>query len=169
MNDTQLFAFENDFVATLRCVPMAVRFKLDQCGVKLSLRQWSRFTRADRQALLMAPCHAPREVEAYRATLVSLIQLRAGEAAKPLMETPCGQWNNAEAVPLRIIAHAQTIGVAPPDLAAWQSLSVLQRFTLLKLTRDSHDNLNFTPAMIEFGLAEPQPSARRMRRLAAAE
>ena len=45
MNDTQLFAFESDFVATLRCVPMAVRFKLDRCGIKLSLRQWSRFSR----------------------------------------------------------------------------------------------------------------------------
>ncbi|MBF9263330.1 conserved hypothetical protein [Paracidovorax cattleyae] len=37
------FAFESDFVATLLCVPMIVRFKLDLCGVKLSLKGWSRF------------------------------------------------------------------------------------------------------------------------------
>lgn len=169
MNDTQMFAFENDFVATLRCVPMAVRFKLDQCGVKLSLRQWSRFTRDDRQALLAAPCHAPMEIEAYRARLVALIQLRAGEAAKTLQEVPCGQWNNADLVAPRVIAHAQSIGVEPPSPAAWRSLSVLQRFALLKLTRDSHDNLNFTPAMIEFGLAEPHLPHRRRQHVVAAE
>ena len=56
MNDTALFAFEDDFVASLRCVPMAVRFKLDACGVKLSLRQWSRFSQAERRELLLAPC-----------------------------------------------------------------------------------------------------------------
>lgn len=37
------FQFESDFVATLRCIPMIVRFKLDLCGVKLSLKAWSRF------------------------------------------------------------------------------------------------------------------------------
>ncbi len=53
MNDQQLFAFENDFVATLRCIPMAVRFKLDRCGIKLTLRQWSRLTHSDRTDLLI--------------------------------------------------------------------------------------------------------------------
>ena len=73
MNDTQLFAFEDDFVATLRCVPMAVRFKLDACGVKLSLRQWSRFTPGERHQLLMAPCGSPAQEDAYRAVLHDLI------------------------------------------------------------------------------------------------
>ena len=67
MNDAQLFEFESDFVASLRCVPMAVRFKLDACGIKLTLRQWSRFTRGDRQDLLMAACEGPAEIEDYRA------------------------------------------------------------------------------------------------------
>jgi hypothetical protein len=41
MDDLQIFDFERDFAGSLRCIPMIVRFKLDQCGVKLSLRQWS--------------------------------------------------------------------------------------------------------------------------------
>ena len=77
MNDTQLFDFESDFVATLRCVPMAVRFKLDACGIKLTLRQWSRFTRQDRQDLLTAACDSPAEIGAYRAALIALIAVRA--------------------------------------------------------------------------------------------
>lgn len=77
MNDRRLSAFESDFVATLRCVPMAVRFKLDRCGIKLSLRRWGRFATAERKLLLLAPCAAPVEVESYRNTLTDLIALRA--------------------------------------------------------------------------------------------
>ena len=39
----------------------------------------------------------------------------------------------------------------------WNALTPLQRFTLLKLSRDSHDNINFVPALVEFGLAGEQP------------
>ncbi|HEY1709528.1 MAG TPA: nitrate reductase associated protein [Rhizomicrobium sp.] len=34
----QTLAFESEFVATLRCVPMAVRMKLDVCGTSNSRR-----------------------------------------------------------------------------------------------------------------------------------
>ena len=152
MNDTRLFAFEADFVATLRCVPMAVRFKLDRCGIKLSLRQWSRFTRDDRQALLLQPCDHPAEVEAYRLALAALVALRANEVAKPLAEPPCGQWDNAHQVASVVAAYARGLGVHPPSQTEWASLSTLQRFVLIKLTRDNHDNVNFLPALHEFGL-----------------
>jgi hypothetical protein len=48
MDGRQIFEFELDFVRTLRCVPMIVRFKLDTCGVKLSLTHWNRFDWFDR-------------------------------------------------------------------------------------------------------------------------
>lgn len=168
MNDAQLFAFESDFVATLRCVPMAVRLKLDACAIKLSLRQWSRFTRADRQDLLMAPCEGAAQVEAYRAELVALIALRAGEPAKALVEPPCEQWTDADNVPASVAHQARSVGLAPPSRSQWARLSELQRFVLLKLTRDKHDNLNFAPAMIEFGIAEAPICAAQGGRAAAA-
>jgi hypothetical protein len=152
MNDTQLFAFEADFVASLRCIPMAVRLKLDRSGVKLSLRQWSRFSRADRQALLAAPCQTPAEVEAYRARLVELVMLRAGEAARPLPEPAAALMEALGAVPPAVAAFAPSVGAAAPTASQWAALSELQRFALIKLTRDSHDNLNFLPALREFGL-----------------
>jgi hypothetical protein len=154
MNDTHLFAFESDFVATLRCVPMAVRLKLDRCEIKLSLRQWSRFTRGDRRSLLEAPCRAPAEVAAYRTCLVELIALRAREAAKPLADPPAPLWEEASAPPPVVISFARSRGVSPPSSAAWRALAELQRFALIKLTRDNHDNVNFVPAMREFGLLE---------------
>jgi len=153
MNHAQLFAFEDDFVATLRCIPMAVRFKLDRCGIKLSLRQWSRFTREDRRALLTRPCASDGETDAYRQALVDLVARRAGEAARPLAEPPSTLWEAAAATPGVVAAQARAKGLRPPSDREWAGLSALQRFVLVKLTRDSHDNVNFAPAMREFGLA----------------
>ena len=156
MNDTQLFAFESDFVSSLRCIPMAVRFKLDRCGIKLSLRQWSRFTRDDRQGLLMRPCGSEAETAAYRTVLADLVALRANEIAKPLAEAPCGQWTVIHQVAPVVAGYARRLGVRPPSQDEWATLTTLQRFVLIKLTRDNHDNINFVPALQEFGLAPPQ-------------
>lgn len=147
-----LFAFEADFVDTLRCVPMAVRMKLDRCAVKLTLRQWSRFTHADRRRLLEQPCDTSVEVADYSALLRSLIRLRTGEAARPLLEPPPTTWRDPGEVATAVIDFAQSCGVPPPDVAAWGRLSALQRFVLVKLSRDNHDNVNFVPALREFGL-----------------
>jgi hypothetical protein len=151
MNDTRLFAFEDDFVASLRCIPMAVRLKLDRSGIKLTLRQWSRFTREDRQDLLDLPCGGADEVTAYRARLVDLVALRAREEAKPLADPPAPLWE-AASLPSVVATYAVSVGVDPPSPRAWGELSELQRFALIKLTRDNHDNVNFIPAMREFGL-----------------
>ena len=152
MNDTQLFAFESDFVATLRCVPMAVRLKLDRCGIKLTLRQWSRFTREDRRDLLHSACETGAEICSYRQTLTALIAVRAGEIAKPLAEPPCAQWDDALRLPAGVAEFARSAGLSQPSPRQWAGLSQLQRFALIKLTRDNHDNINFAPAMREFGL-----------------
>lgn len=149
MSHARLFAFEDDFVASLRCIPMAVRLKLDRTAIKLTLRQWSRFTRADRQLLLEAPCATALEIAAYRAMLVSLVTERAGEEARVLNEPPPVL---AEETPDNVVAFARSVGVEPPDDADWARLSELERFALMKLTRDNHDNVNFLPAMREFGL-----------------
>jgi molybdopterin-guanine dinucleotide biosynthesis protein A len=150
--DHQLFAFESDFVATLRCIPMAVRLKLDRVGIKLSLRQWSRFKRPDRQELLEAPCGSEADLEAYQVRLLELIALRSNEPVKRLSEQPAALGELAGDIPPSVTAFARSVGVPPPTDDAWRELTDLQRFALIKLTRDSHDNINFIPAMREFGL-----------------
>ncbi|MGA0601101.1 nitrate reductase associated protein [Caulobacter sp. KR2-114] len=152
MNETDLFAFEADFVDTLRCVPMAVRFKLDLAGVKLTLRQWSRLTPEDRFERLMAPCATPAEVGAYRAALQALVAERSGETARDLPPGVTVAWQAMARTPDQVIGFARQAGVAPPSDTVWAGLTDLQRFVLLKLSRDNHDNVNFVPAMREFGL-----------------
>ena len=41
------FDFEADFTADLRCIPMAVRRKLDLAGIKLKLQHWSELDEAE--------------------------------------------------------------------------------------------------------------------------
>jgi hypothetical protein len=155
VSDSQLFEFESDFVNTLRCIPMAVRLKLDVSGIKLSLRQWSRFTKDDRQRLLTTPCTGAAGIEAYRRAVVDLVALRVNEIAKPLADPVSAQWDNPRRIPAVVVNYAGSVGLRPPTQHQWGALTRLQRFALIKLTRDSHDNVNFAPAMSEFGLATP--------------
>jgi hypothetical protein len=152
MRHDHLFAFESDFVATLRCVPMAVRFKLDRVGIKLTLRQWSSFTDAVRRTLLLTPCGSPDEQQDYRAKLETMVREATGETARPLPAPDVLIWDVSDGPPPAIIAFAKTAGVTPPSTADWRRLANLQRFVLAKLSRDNHDNVNFIPAMREFGL-----------------
>ncbi|GBR40189.1 hypothetical protein AA11826_2053 [Komagataeibacter oboediens DSM 11826] len=145
-----LFNFEMDFALSLRCVPMIVRMKLDLCGVKLSLRQWSRFTPHDRQALVDRPATTPPEQVAYRSFLLHLIRTRAGEEPKLLPPAQTEAWQLAAGVPDAIRLKAQSSGLRPPTPEQWGHLSCLQRFALVKLTRPGHENRNFGPALREF-------------------
>jgi hypothetical protein len=152
MTADTVFAFEQDFSKAFQCIPMAVRYKLDLSGVKLSLSQWKCFTEEDRREVLTRRCETALEIAQYRDTLASLITSRAGEAPRFLQVEPVFAWENTDAVPEQISAHARSLEIPPPTLAQWQSLSPLQRFTLLKLSLQNHDNVNFVPALKEFKL-----------------
>lgn len=150
-DDLPIFEFEKDFAGSLRCIPMAVRFKLDHAGVKLSLRQWSRFSHADRALLLSLSCGYAADIQHYQHTLVELIASRAKEQAKLVVVELTPEWSKADQVSSRVIEHSQLLGIASPTLQQWSAMTSLQRFALLKLTREGHDNANFIPAMREFG------------------
>ncbi len=152
MRHDHLFAFESDFVASLRCIPMAVRFKLDRTGIKLTLRQWSRFTPADRLELLALDCDAPEAQAIYRRRLEALVRSRTGDVAQPLPTPEPPIWEGLDGPPPAVVAFADGVGVSPPTGQAWRDLAELQRFVLVKLSRDNHDNVNFIPALREFGL-----------------
>lgn len=159
MNDVTLFAFEDDFVATLRCIPMAVRFKLDACGVKVTLRQWSRLTAEERRTLLLDPCDTPDDIEAYRRDLLARLQPQTDGTPQPLPPGSTVAWDDAAQTPSAVRQFAASRGVEPVPDTAWAALTPLQRFVLLKLSRDNHDNVNFVPALKEFGLYRARTSS----------
>lgn len=145
------FAFESDFVETLRCIPMAVRLKLDTCGVKLTLRQWSGLSRKDRQRLLEAPCEPGVEAVRYRDMIRAVLEERDLGPMRSLDPALAVQPPRGE-MPEQIMGFAGQMGLGQLSPARWACLDDLQRFALLKLSRDNHDNINFVPALREFGL-----------------
>ena len=152
MADTPtLFQFEQDFAATLHCVPMGVRLKLDTCGIKLSLAQWNQFGRAERQQLMDLPCDAPVTIATYRDYLTALIEHHQSGPLKTLALDPHPPWAQSHEIPSAVQQRAEAFG-SPLTLGQWQQLTPLQRFALIKLSRPSHENHNFLPALQEFGL-----------------
>ncbi|MEA5417739.1 nitrate reductase associated protein [Spirulina sp. CCNP1310] len=145
------FNFEQDFVTALRCIPMVVRFKLDTCGVKLKLEHWHQFTLAEREALVTRPCGTVAEIAAYGEALQTLVIHYNGQPAKSLKIDPHPPWLQEDQIPDSVQAQAMQFDVIL-SLAQWQSLTPLQRFALLKLSRPGHENRNFRPALAEFGL-----------------
>ena len=145
------FQFEQEFIGSLRCIPMLVRLKLDTCGVKLKLNHWNQFTQAERQTLVTMTCDSPETAAAYQQHLQGLVTRYTGQPAKEIEVPAQPLW--LEPLPpeeLKQQATAHNMTITEPD---WQGLSPAQRFALIKLSRPSHENRNFMPALKEFGLA----------------
>jgi hypothetical protein len=154
---SQFFQFEADFVDSLRCIPMQVRYKLDTCGIKLKLAQWNRFTQAECQALVDRPCTTPEETQTYRAFLQQLILDHTGTPASDLAIEPHPAWLEEKTIPESVQTKATEVG-AEIHIDQWANLSPLQRFALIKLSRASHENHNFLPALKEFHLIDEPAS-----------
>ncbi|MBD2437071.1 nitrate reductase associated protein [Nostoc sp. FACHB-110] len=145
------FTFEADFVDSLRCIPMQVRYKLDTCGIKLKLSDWHELTQAEREALVELPCTTQTEIEAYQQYLQQLILERTGTPASQLPIEAYPLWMDSSVIPANLQEKAQEFGVQL-TLEDWMNLSPLQRFVLIKLSRPGHENKNFPRAIAEFNL-----------------
>jgi hypothetical protein len=146
------FRFEEDFIENnVRCIPMIVRFKLDACGIKLKLAEWSRMTATERESLATMACETPGEVNEYRTRLKNLILLRAGSPAThlPILENPA--WSRKDEIPFPVQEKLKEFNWSLA-ISQWEMLSDLQRFALLKLSYPGHENRNFPRAMKEFEL-----------------
>lgn len=148
------FQFEADFVENLRCIPMQVRYKLDTCGVKLKLLDWNRFSQTERQQLVEVPCNKLTEVQTYRDMVHQLVaKHEGGDRPNDLPIDPHPEWDNPDVIPATVQGQSTNYGITL-TLEQWASLSSLQRFALIKLSRSNHENRNFLPALQEFQLVE---------------
>jgi hypothetical protein len=150
------FRFEADFTGDLRCIPMAVRRKLDLAGVKLKLQHWSELGDAERQELL-AWGDDGAAIEALRAHLLArTASLSAGQAKE--LPRPGGDepWQQADQLPAELAASCAQLGLELRS-EGWAELSELQRFALVKLSHPGHEHRNLPRALTEFGLLAEQP------------
>ncbi len=147
------FAFEADFVQSLRCIPMQVRLKLDTCGIKLKLEEWNRFSQAERQVLVEMPCLTEVEILSYREKLQQLVISYTGKKPSELPVEKHPAWMDGNTIPESVEEKANQVGVTI-SLEQWQNLEPLPRFALIKLARSRHENSNFLPALKEFHLVD---------------
>jgi hypothetical protein len=149
--DTFFFDFESDFVSTLKCVPMIVRYKLDSCGVKLKLHEWAKFSLADKESLATLPCFDTEEIQQYRNYVLLLVKSYFFYEAS-LLGFVDDNWNNISNVPEEIQQKAAEWECRSLSLNSWIKLDTLQRFALVKLSRSGHEGKNFPVALREFGV-----------------
>lgn len=151
-NDIEYFNFEEDFVEkNIRCIPMIVRFKMDQAGIKLKLTEWNKFSVVERIELAKKDCSNENEIKLYNHYLVNLIINYTGKAATSLQIDDSPAWTNTSIVPEILLEKLRGYGWQL-STKQWKDLSKLQRFALLKLCKDGHENKNFPKAMKEFKL-----------------
>lgn len=148
---TVYFAFESDFVDSLRCVPMTVRYKLDTCGLKLKLSEWAKLSRAEKQELATLPCYTPAQIAHYRLYVLDVVQQRCHQTISNLPPLDAA-WDNLGQVPDEVQQKAEEWDCVLITLAQWLELNVLQRFALVKLSRSGHEGRNFPRALWEFGI-----------------
>ncbi len=130
---------------------MQVRMKLDTCGIKLKLSHWHQFSQQQRQILVSMTCITPEETRIYQDFLQNLIVEKTGSPAKDLPIDPHPPWMQTATIPLEVQEKAAEFEVEITK-EHWRELSNLQRFALIKLSRPSHENRNFLPALKEFNL-----------------
>lgn len=149
----EYFHFEQDFMENnIRCIPMIVRFKLDACGIKLKLKEWSKMTFEEREQLALLPIDSLADLDVYKTYIQELIYNHTGENASLLPASTSNYWSSADVLPTMLLEKLEESKM-DISVSQWKTLSVLQRFALLKLTRPGHENKNFPKAMREFGLA----------------
>ena len=141
-----LFAFEGDFQTDLRCIPMVVRHRLDEVGIKMTLKEWVRLGPESRAEILAGVPAAE-----FAATVRALVERRMGAPPADCAVDPAPAWADRDTIPTEVLAKAaaERVTLTPQQ---WSGLAPLQRFALYKLSRSSHKNENFVPACREFGV-----------------
>jgi len=157
--DIEYFLFEEDFIEkNVRCIPMIVRFKMDKAGIKLKLGEWSKFTVEERLKLAKKACGSDDEANQYHHYLAGLVEKYTGKGATALVVDRNPEWAN-ENVP-QILNEKLKEFDWKLSKTEWENLTILQRFALMKLLREGHENKNFQKAMKEFGLLQEEKSAK---------
>ncbi|MBL7738980.1 MAG: nitrate reductase maturation protein NarM [Chitinophagaceae bacterium] len=150
--EIEYFLFEEDFIEkNIRCIPMIVRFKMDHAGIKLKLAEWSRFTVEERIELATKACNNEGETNSYNEYLSGLVAKHTGKEATALVVDKNPVWADVSSLPAMLNEKLWGFGWHI-SVEKWKGLTSLQRFALLKLCKEGHENKNFPKAMKEFGL-----------------
>jgi hypothetical protein len=148
----EYFNFEEDFVEeNIRCIPMIVRFKMDAAGIKLKLSEWSKFNVEERIELALKNCNSDEEAKQYSDYLAGLIKKYTSKEATSLSVNENPEWADKTKVPESLQEKIKKLDYTIRE-EQWKRLTNLQRFALIKLSREGHESKNLPKALKEFAL-----------------
>lgn len=142
------FRFEDEVYQSLSCVPMAVRRKLDQVGVKISLAQWQALGRGERLAICHLPAESTEERDVMKVFIEEAVRNRCGSAAKLLAEDIRRAAEPPAFPPPALVASARAEGVELSQ-SAWERLDADEQYALIKLGGGDKHSHNFGAALRE--------------------
>jgi len=142
------FKFEQEVYATLSCVPMAARRKLDSVGLKISLNQWQQLGRGERLAICHLPAELPEEREALRLLLEEAVRNRCGAAVKELPPEARESAEPPRSPAARLVERAHAAGITLGQ-REWDRLDPDERYALMKLGGGPEASHNLPAALKE--------------------
>lgn len=142
------FGFEAEIYESLSCLPMAARRKLDRLGLKISLAQWQRLSRAERLMICHAPASTLDECEVLRLFIHEVTLARSGSSPTVLSDESRKEAEPVTEPPATLVTNANTLGVAL-TAKEWERLDDDERYALIKLGGGARPSHNFKTALHE--------------------
>lgn len=152
--DREIFGFERGYAGDLHFLPLAIRYRLDLAGLKIGLEAWLKMPVATRFALAAQPI-GPGVADQAFASMAQLAHREAtGGEPGAIPRADAAEWSRVGGVP-RTVADAATRMGKAIGTGAWEALSELQRYSLLKLAGSRRNPETFGMAYVEFFGAGP--------------
>lgn len=142
------FSFEEEIYESLSCLPMAARRKLDRLGLKISLEQWQKLSRAERLMICHAPASTPDECEALGLFIHETALARSGFPPTSLSDQSRKAAEAPTEPPVTLVTNANALGVAL-TMREWNRLDDDERYALIKLGGAARPSHNFKAALDE--------------------
>ena len=141
--------FESDDERALVHIPMAMRYRLDQSGIKLTLKQWQALPMALRHRALELPCDTAAAIDAFQRELAALVKGLLGEDVTRFEVTRPFAWQRGNA-PDELNEALRELHFDALQDDTWRRLSDFQRYVLVVFARPGRISSRLPNAFREF-------------------
>ena len=149
MTPVNLFSFEREKYADLNWIPLALRYRLDVCGIKLSLAAWQKLSFSDRLQFL----DDPFEVESERNVWATRLRKEVADVGGELL-SEIDQWMDPQTLSPDLAKKFSELE-EKFDSIVWPLLKPLERYALCKLALGKTEERFFSVTAREFGASKP--------------
>jgi hypothetical protein len=124
------FRYEAEFYPTLSRIPLHVRMKLDESGLKIALKDWLACSFEERSVLCHLPVESSEEKQTFAAYVDFLSRRDKGRSVEVTDVLDSILWDQAD-VPAPV-AQKSASGLNTVTIEEWRRWQPLQRYALYK-------------------------------------